>query len=396
MATSLALILLLGMTANYLFSKFKLPGLLGMLLIGVALGPFGLDLLDESLMMVSSEFRKMALIVILLRAGLGISRDDLNAIGGVAIRMSFIPGILEGFAVLGASMMLFNLPFLEAGILGFIIAAVSPAVIVPYMLRYKSEGYGTDKRIPTMILAGASVDDVFAITIFSTFLGLSIGGESNVAMKLLGIPVSILVGISIGIIIGFILVKIFEKYHIRDTKKVMMILGIAIMLTALENALKSRIEIAGLLSVMAIGFILLEKRPHVAKRLSIKLNKIWLFAEILLFVLVGAQVNVVLAWDAGALGLLLIAAGLFARSLGVIISTIGTNLNRKERMFSVIAYWPKATVQAAIGAVPLAMGVANGELILALAVLSIVVTAPLGAIALDLTHKRLLVKEPLE
>jgi NhaP-type Na+/H+ or K+/H+ antiporter len=395
MATSLAIILLLGMTANYIFTKIKLPGLLGMLIIGVLIGPFGFDLLDENLMLVSSEFRKMALIVILLRAGLGISRDDLNAIGGVAIKMSFIPGILEGFTVLGVSMLLFDLPLLEAGILGFIIAAVSPAVIVPYMLRYKSEGYGTNKRIPTMILAGASVDDVFAITIFSTFLGLSIGGDANIPLKLLGIPVSIVLGISIGIFIGFVLVKIFEKYHIRDTKKVMMILGIAILLTTLETVLKSRIEIAGLLGVMAIGFVILEKRPQVAKRLSLKLNKVWLFAEILLFVLVGAQVNVILAWDAGAIGMILITCGLIARSIGVMLATMGTNLNQKERLFSVIAYWPKATVQAAIGAIPLAMGVESGELILALAVLSIVITAPLGALALDLTHKRLLVKEPL-
>ncbi len=393
MATSLALIILLGSIGNWLFTKLKLPGLLGMLIVGMLIGPNALNILDADMMLVSAEFRKMALIVILLRAGLGISRDDLNKIGKTALKISLIPGLFEGAALIVAAQLIFGFSLITAGILAFIIAAVSPAVIVPHMLDFKANGYGTNKRIPTLILAGASVDDIIAITLFSTFLGIYMGSQTNIASQLLNVPISIFLGIVLGLIIGFILVKAFENYHIRDTRKLLMIMGLAILLTALEDLLDHRIEIAGLLGVMAIGFVILEKRPVVAKRLSIRLNKIWVLAEILLFVLVGAQVNVLLALDAGLSGLLFIAIGLAARSIGVVLSLIGSNLNRKEVLFTVIAYWPKATVQAAIGAIPLAMGVVQGDLILALAVLSIVVTAPLGAIGLDLTHRKLLQKE---
>lgn len=392
MATSLALIVLFGMLGNWLFTKLKLPGLLGMLLVGVLIGPNGMAILDTQIMSVSAEFRKMALIVILLRAGLGIGKDELNSIGKTALKISLLPGLLEGLTVLLSAHYLFSLPWLEAGILGFIIAAVSPAVIVPYMLKYKAAGYGVNKRIPTLILAGASVDDIVAITLFSTFLGLYLGEQTSVLRRLIGVPLSIVLGVVLGLVVGYLLVKLFENHHIRDTRKLMLIIGFAILLTALEDMLKHQIEIAGLLGVMAIGFVLLEKREIVAKRLSAKLNKVWLFAEILLFVLVGAQVNVELAFQAGALGLLLIALGLVARSLGVWIATLGSPLNKKERLFTVLAYLPKATVQAAIGAIPMGMGAAHGELILALAVLSIVITAPLGAIAMDLSHRHLLVK----
>ncbi len=390
MATSLAVIILLGTIGNWLFSKMKLPGLLGMLVVGMVIGPNALNILDHDMMLVSAEFRKMALIVILLRAGLGISRDDLNAIGKTALKISIIPGLLEGAALVVAAQIIFGFSFITAGILAFIIAAVSPAVIVPHMLDFKAKGYGTAKRIPTLILAGASVDDIIAITLFSTFLGAYMGHKANIAGQLASVPISITLGIVLGLAVGFILVKVFENYHIRDTKKLMMIMGLAILLTALEDLLDHRVEIAGLLGVMAIGFVILEKRPVVAKRLSIRLNKIWVLAEILLFVLVGAQVNVMLALDAGLSGLLFIFCGLVARSIGVVISLIGSGLNRKEVVFAIIAYWPKATVQAAIGAIPLSMGVVRGDLILALAVLSIVVTAPLGAICLDLFHAKLL------
>lgn len=393
MSTSLALIILLGLLSNILFTKIKLPGLLGMIILGIILGPHVLDWISPDLLRVSADFRQIALIIILLRAGLGISSQDLKKVGKPAIKLSCIPGLLEGFTVAFVSMRIFNFSFIEGGILGFIIAAVSPAVVVPQMLDFQERGIGTNKGIPTLILAGASIDDVFAITIFTTFLGLYSGSHVNIGIQILNIPISIILGIILGVLIGFIMVKIFEKYHIRDTKKVLLILGSAILLTALEKTIKNKVEIAGLLGVMSIGFVILEKRNVVAKRLSIKFNKIWIFAEILLFVLVGAQVNINVAFNAGLQGLVIILIGLIARSIGVIISLMGTNLNWKERLFSIIAYIPKATVQAAIGAVPLSLGVGSGELILAVAVLSILITAPLGAIGIILAGKKFLEKE---
>ncbi len=392
MATDLAIIILLGLLTNALFTKMKLPGLLGMLILGIIIGPYGLNWLKTDIINISSDLRKIALIVILLRAGLGISRDDLKKVGIPAIKLSCIPGLIEGFTIAFISTKLLGFSFIQGGILGFILAAVSPAVVVPQMLNFMERGIGTDKGIPTLILAGASIDDVFAITIFSTFLGLYSGSQVNIGVKILGIPFSIILGIVLGGIIGFIMVKLFEKYHIRDTKKVLYILGSAILLTALENLLKNKIEIAGLLGVMTIGFIILEKMPQVGKRLSIKFNKIWVFAEILLFVLVGAQVNIGVALEAGIKGIILIFMGLIGRSIGVVISLIGTDLNWKERLFCTISYIPKATVQAAIGAVPLSLGVASGDVILALAVLSIIITAPLGALGISLSGDKLLNK----
>lgn len=393
MSTSLALIILLGLLSNILFTKVKLPGLLGMIILGMILGPYVLDWISPDLLRVSADFRQIALIIILLRAGLGISSQDLKKVGKPAIKLSCIPGLLEGFTIAFVSMRIFNFSFIEGGILGFIIAAVSPAVVVPQMLDFQERGIGTNKGIPTLILAGASIDDVFAITIFTTFLGLYSGSHANIGVQILNIPISIILGIILGLLIGFIMVKIFEKYHIRDTKKVLLILGSAILLTALEKTIKNKVEIAGLLGVMAIGFVILEKRNVVAKRLSVKFNKIWIFAEILLFVLVGAQVNIDVAFNAGLQGFVIVLIGLIARSIGVLISLVGTNLNWKERLFSIIAYIPKATVQAAIGAVPLSFGVGSGELILAVAVLSILITAPLGAIGINLAGKRFLEKE---
>lgn len=390
MATSLALILLLGMLANTMFTRLKLPGLLGMLILGVVIGPNGFNIIQSELMSLSGDFRKIALIIILLRAGFGIKREDLNKVGKSAIKLSCIPGIIEGFLIAFVSTKLLGFSFIQGGMLGFIIAAVSPAVIVPQMLQFIQRGLGTDKKIPTLILAGASIDDVFAITLFSTFLGLYGGENLNIGVQILNIPLSIILGIGMGIIIGFILIKIFKRYHIRDTKKVLLILGSAILLTTLETLLKNKIEMAGLLGVMTIGFIILERLPEVGKRLALKLNKIWVFAEILLFVLVGAQVNVGVALNAGFKGIVIILIGLIGRSIGVIISLLGTELSWKERWFCVIAYIPKATVQAAMGAVPLSFGVASGELILAIAVLSIIITAPLGAIGISLSGPRLL------
>lgn len=291
-------------------------------------------------------------------------------------------------------MKLLGFTFIEGGILGFILAAVSPAVVVTQMLGLMEKGIGTGKGIPTMILAGASIDDVFAITLFTSFLGLYSGSQINIGVQLLYIPISILMGIALGVIIGLLMIRLFKIYTtMQDTRKVLLILGSAIFLTVLEDALKSKIEIASLLGVITIGFILLEKNSEMARRLAVKFNKIWIFAEIMLFALVGAQVNIHVAFDAGVKGLIVIIIGLLARSLGVIVSTWGTGLDWRERLFCVIAYVPKATVQAAIGAIPLGLGIPSGETILAIAVLSILITAPAGAVAMKATAGQLLIKE---
>lgn len=393
MATSLAIIFILGLLFSTIFERMKLPGLLGMLILGILMGPYVFDLIDPTLLMVSQDFRLIALIVILLRAGLGLSRQKLNAVGKTALKLSFIPGLCEGFLIAYLSTKLLGFSFVQGGILGFIIAAVSPAVVVPLMLHFNETNMGTKKGIPTLVLASASLDDVIAITIFSTFLGLYSGQHVNIGIQIASIPISIILGIGLGAVFGFGLVWLFKNYHIRDTKKVLIILGIAILLTTIEELMKSQLEIAALLGVMTIGFILLERRPKVAHRLSNKFNKIWVLAEILLFVLVGAQVNIYVAMDAGLVGLIIIVLGLIARSIGVMISTQGSNLNTKERFFVLLSYTPKATVQAAISAIPLSMGVAGGDIILAIGVLSILVTAPLGAIAIKSTAPILLEKE---
>jgi NhaP-type Na+/H+ or K+/H+ antiporter len=390
MLLTVGIIMVLGLAANFFFEKIGLPGLLGMLVLGIVIGPYGVDLINHELLNFSADFRMFALIVILLRAGLGISRKELKKIGSPALRLSFIPGLLEGFTIALTSVLLFGFSFVQGGMLGFILAAVSPAVVVPLMLKFSEQKRGTDKSIPTMIIAGASIDDVFAITIFSAFLASYTDAGINVFKVLLNIPISISLGIAIGAAVGLILVKIFSKYHMRDTRKVIYILGLSILINGVESSLKSKVEIASLLGVMTIGYVILDKLPAVAVRLSQKFNKIWVFAEILLFVLVGAQVNISLAFNSGLKGLVIILAGLLARSLGVYFSVMGTNLNFKEKLFCILSYTPKATVQAAIGAIPLSAGVENGDLILAVAVLAIMITAPLGAIAIKIGGEKLL------
>ena len=390
MAESLAIIMLLGLPANKLFEKLKMPGLLGMLILGIIIGPYGLNLLQQDMLNASADLRKIALIIILLRAGLGINKEDLKRNGSTALKLSCIPGLIEGFFITFVATKLLDFSFIEGGILGFIIAAVSPAVVVPSMLKLIENNVGTKKGIPTLILAGASIDDVFAITIFSVFLGLYSGSHINIGIQLLNIPVSILLGIIAGMVIGFMLVKIFKKYHIQDTKKVLIILGFAILLTELENLLEMKIQIASLLGVMTIGFVIMEKIPIVGERLAIKFNKIWVFAELLLFVLVGAQVNIHVAFNAGKVGIIIILVGLLGRSIGVMLSLLGTDLNWKERLFCTISYIPKATVQAAMGAVPLSLGVESGDVILAISVLSILITAPIGAMGIDYFSEKLL------
>ena len=390
MAGSLAIIILLGLIANKLFEKLKLPGLLGMLILGIIIGPHGLNWLSKDILNASSDLRKIALIVILLRAGLGLNKDELKLVGKTALKLSCIPGIIEGLFIAIASVKLLGFSFIQGGLLGFIIAAVSPAVVVPQMLNLIDKGLGKAKGIPTLILAGASIDDVFAITIFSTFLGVYAGKNINIAIQILKIPVSIILGTLIGVLSAIIIIEIFKKYSIDNTKKILIILSISIILTLIEALLKGKLEIASLLGVMALGFVISDKIPSIGDKVSKGLNEIWVFAQILLFVLVGAEVNMVVAFKSGFLGIIIIALGLIGRSIGVLISLKGSNLNKKEKLFCVIAYIPKATVQAAMGAVPLANGVAAGDIILAIAVLSILTTAPLGAIAINLSGPRLL------
>lgn len=393
MAISLALIILLGIFSSYLFEKFKLPGLLGMLLLGILIGPYSLNLINDNLLNISADLRKIALIIILLRAGFGIKRTELKNIGKPALKMSCIPGILEGFAIAIASTVLLDFTFIQGGILGFIIAAVSPAVVVPQMINLINNKRGTDKNIPTLILAAASIDDVFAITIMTVFMGLYGGENINIAGQILGIPISILLGISLGIIVALILIKIFKRLNISSTRKILLVLAAAIFITYLETALEHIITIASLLGVMTLSFILMDRKPEISKDLSEGFNKIWSLAEILLFVLVGAQVNISVALEAGAVSILLIIIGLFFRSIGVWISLANTNLDKKEKLFCIISYIPKATVQAAMGAFPLSMGVASGDTILAISVVAILLTAPIGAICISYFSTRLLNSE---
>jgi NhaP-type Na+/H+ or K+/H+ antiporter len=383
------------------FRKLRMPGLLGMLLLGVVFGPYALNLLKPGFLEASADLRMIALIIILLRAGFELSRDVLNKVGVQTLLMSFIPGVLEGstIALLGPTFL--PLTHLESAMLGFIIAAVSPAVVVPMMIGFIERRKGADKGIPTMILAAASLDDVVAIVIFSVFLGLYTGTAGGILLKFAGIPVSIVAGIICGLLVGWLLLKLFERFNPRATKRTMIVIGVSVLLVRLQHVLDGvGIPFAALLAVMATGFIILEKREHMAHEISSKLGKLWVFASIMLFTLVGAQVDVSLAWNTGLAGLGLIACGLLARSAGVLIALMKSPLNGRERLFAVVSYWPKATVQAAIGAVPLmamrsgGMDTLPGETILAVAVLSIVVTAPLGAFAIKWVGERVLTASP--
>lgn len=396
MASSVALIILLGLICYKIFTWIRLPGFLGILLLGMAIGPNGFDWIDESILLVSGDLRKIALIIILLRAGLGLHRQTLKKVGLPALRLGFIPVITEGFVVLLAAVLLLDFTAVEAGMLGFIIAAVSPAVIVPKMLHFIHTGKGADKGIPTMILAGASIDDVVAITIFSAFAGFYTGSSLSVTGQIVSIPVAIVTGALLGVGIAIALLFLFKKFKVRHTKKILIIVAASILLTATEDLLKNYIPIAALLGVMAIGFVIFERKPQLGLTLSGKFAKIWVFAEILLFFLVGAEVNFLLAADAGLVGLAIIGIGLLGRSLGVLISLLQTNLTLREKGFCIMAYSPKATVQAAIGSVPLALGVPTGDIILTVAVLSIVITAPVGSIAMNIMGNTFLKGKSLE
>ncbi len=392
MITGLALIIVLGTLSYYLFEKLNMPGLLGLLFLGMAIGPYGLNLLDDNMLLVSGELRKIALVIILLRAGLGLAKDDLVKVGSAAIKLSILPCLLEGAAVIFFAFYFLDFNFAEAGVLAFIIAAVSPAVIVPHMLKLKENGYGKNKKIPTLILAGASVDDIIAITLFTTFISLYFGKSQSLLLQILGIPISIILGVLCGLLVGFVVLFLIKRFKVGYVKELLLVFGLSMLILTLEDILKGKIAISSYLGVMAVGYYLLAKAPEKAREFALGFNNIWRFAELCLFVLIGATVNVGLAINSGIVGIALILCGLIFRSLGVWLSLIGTNLNLKEKIFTNISYLPKATVQAAIGAIPLSMGTAHGDYILALAVLSIVLTAPVGAFLMDLTYSKFLVK----
>lgn len=389
MLTSLSLIFLCGLFLGSIFQKIRLPSLIGMLITGIILGPFILNLLDSSILTISADLRQLALIIILTRAGLSLDLDDLKKVGRPAILMSFIPACFEMLGTILIAPKLFDIPLLDAAILAAVVASASPAVIVPRMIKLIETGYGTDKNIPQLILAGDSVDDMFNIVVFTSLIGLT-NGEKISVMRFAEIPVSILVGILVGVAVGFLLSGFFKKVHIRDSAKVIILLSIAFLLVALEEAIKNIFPFSGLLSVMAAGVIILKIIPIVANRISAKFSKLWVGAEVLLFVLVGASVDIGYAVSAGLKTIVLLIAVLAIRAVGILICLIKTNLNWKERVFCTFTGIPKATVQAAIGGIPLAMGLPNGDIILAVAVFSILFTAPLGAFIIDTTYQRLL------
>ena len=389
MLLSILLILILGMFMGWICQKIKLPSLLGMLITGIVLGPYVLNLLDDSILGISAELRKIALIIILTRAGLGLDLSGLKKIGRPAVLMCFVPASFELIGMILLAPKLMGLTVLEAAIMGAVLAAVSPAVVVPRMVKLMDEGYGVNEGIPQLILAGASVDDVYVIVLFSTFVGM-MQGEGASILKFVNIPISIFLGIAIGLLIGVLLAYFFKKMHIRDTSKVLIILSISFLLVVMEDKLSTPITFSALIAIMFIGIGLQKKRETVAKRLSVKYGKLWVAAEVFLFVLVGATVNIGYLGKVGVKALIVIIGALVFRMFGVFVCLLGTSLKRKERLFTMLAYTPKATVQAAIGGIPLALGFTCGDLVLTVAVLAIVLTAPLGAFAIDLSYKKLL------
>ena len=391
MLLSIALILIVGMAMGWICKKIKLPSLLGMLGTGIVLGPYVLDLLDPSILGISVELRKIALIIILTRAGLGLDVSGLKKLGRPAILMCFVPATFELVGMLLLAPKVMGISVAEAAVMGAVLAAVSPAVVVPRMVRLMEEGYGTKQGIPQLILAGASVDDVYVIVLFSTFTGMLQGRQTSV-LSFVNIPVSIILGIGIGLLLGYVFAVFFAKVHIRDTSKVLLILSASFLLVAAEDALTTTITFSALIAIMFVGVGLQQKRENVAKRLAVKYGKLWVAAEVFLFVLVGATVNINYIGKVGVKALIVIFGALVFRMLGVFVCMLGTDTTKKERLFAMLAYTPKATVQAAIGGIPLAMGLPCGEAVLSVAVLAIVITAPLGAFAIDVSYKKLLNK----
>ena len=396
MLTSLVLIFLVGLAMAGICKKIKLPRIIGMLITGIVIGPYVLDFLDPKILDISSELRQIALIIILIKAGLSLNISDLKKVGRPAVLMSFLPALFEIGACVVFAPLFLNVSILEAAIIGAVLGAVSPAVVVPRMVSLMEEGYGTDKQIPQLILAGASLDDVFVIVLFSTFTGMAQGSSAKI-MDFVNIPISIILGIVLGIIAGFLAAFVFEFAHkrgnsIRQSVKAIIIIGTAFLLMTVETWLEGIVSISGLLAVMSMACVVqIRCRKEVSEDLSGKYGRIWLAAEVLLFVLVGAAVDIRYTLKAGGMAILLIFAVLVFRSVGVLVCLIGTKLTKKEKLYCVIAYIPKATVQAAIGSIPLALGLPCGNIVLSVAVLSILITAPLGAIGMDLSYKKLLV-----
>ena len=389
MLTSLALIFLVGMSLGWLVTRLRLPSLLGMLLTGILLGPYVLNLLDDSILGISADLRQLALIIILTRAGLSLNIEDLKKVGRPAVLLCFVPACFEMVGMIVLAPRLLGLSVLDAAILGAVIAAVSPAVIVPKMLRLMELGYGARNSIPQMLLAGASVDDVFVIVMFTAFTGLAQGGTVS-PTTFVQIPVSIVTGIAVGLAAGIAFGAVYRRIHVRDSVKVVVLLSLSFLFVALENAVKGIVPFSGLLAVMSCGIAINRRRPELASRLSGRYIRLWVAAEVLLFVLVGATVDISYAAAAGAAAVLAVLGALVFRMVGVFVCVLGTKLSRKERLFCMLAYTPKATVQAAIGSVPLSLGLGCGQIVLTVAVVAILLTAPLGAFAIDLTYRRLL------
>ena len=401
MLTSLAFIFLVGLSMAAICQKLKLPRIIGMLITGIVLGPYVLDLLDPSILSISFELRQMALIIILLKAGLSLDLSDLKKVGRPAIMMSCVPASFEILAFFLFAPYLLGVSRIEAAVMGAVLGAVSPAVVVPRMVQLMDSRYGTQKSIPQLVMAGASCDDIFVIVLFTTFVSMAQGGQVHI-MDFVNIPISIVLGIVLGAFVGFLLSMFFEtayahKHCVRNSMKVIIVLGVSFMLMAIETWAEGFVSISGLLAVVSMACVLkLKSIPFVSKRLSEKFGKLWIAAEVILFVLVGAAVDIRYTMGAGLAAIAMIFLALVFRGIGVSICLIKTNLNWKERLFCVIAYLPKATVQAAIGSVPLAMGLSCGQIVLSVAVLAILITAPLGAIGMDLTYKKLLVQEELK
>ena len=399
MLTSLAFIFLVGLSMAAICQKLKLPRIIGMLITGIVLGPYVLDLLDPSILSISSELRQMALIIILLKAGLSLDLSDLKKVGRPAIMMSCVPASFEILAFFLFAPYLLGVSRIEAAVMGAVLGAVSPAVVVPRMVQLMDSRYGTQKSIPQLVMAGASCDDIFVIVLFTTFVSMAQGGQVHI-MDFVNIPISIVLGIVLGAFVGFLLSMFFEtayahKHCVRNSMKVIIVLGVSFMLMAIETWAEGFVSISGLLAVVSMACVLkLKSITFVSKRLSEKFGKLWIAAEVILFVLVGAAVDIRYTMGVAAIAMIFLA--LVFRGIGVSICLIKTNLNWKERLFCVIAYLPKATVQAAIGSVPLAMGLSCGQIVLSVAVLAILITAPLGAIGMDLTYKKLLVQEELK
>lgn len=398
MVLSLAIIFLVGLSAAAIFEKIGLPRIIGMLGVGIVISPYVLDLLDSSLLSISSELRQIALIIILIKAGLSLDLSDLKKVGRPAVMMSFVPACCEIVGYVIFAPLLLGVDRIEAAVMGAVLSAVSPAVVVPRMVKLIEEKWGTQKSIPQLILAGASCDDIFVIVLFSTFVTMAQGGAAKMA-DLLNIPLSIVLGILLGAAAGLILYHVFERAFqhqntIRNSMKVIILLGTSFLLMSLETLAKPYVAVSGLLAVVAMACVIKRKADtSVSARLSEKFGKLWIAAEVVLFVLVGAAVDVRYTLSAGGMAVLMIFIALAFRAVGVCLCLTGTPLNAKERIFCVIAYLPKATVQAAIGPMALSLGLPCGKIVLSVAVLAILITAPLGAIGIDRSYKTLLIKE---